>query len=70
MKVAIIAIIYKPMQQIKRTDAELIFIALITSIAQHMHIGKTLAIVAAVAIGLAAVVPALTETVYAAMSRN
>jgi hypothetical protein len=30
-----------------------------------MNIGKTLAIVAAVAIGLAAVVPSLTETVYA-----
>jgi hypothetical protein len=35
-----------------------------------MSIGKTLAIVAAVAIGLAAVVPSLTEVAYARIAAN
>jgi hypothetical protein len=35
-----------------------------------MNIGKTLAIVAAVAIGLAAVVPSLTETAHAGLTMN
>jgi hypothetical protein len=35
-----------------------------------MKIGKTIAIVAAVALGLAAVVPSLTETVHAALTQN
>jgi hypothetical protein len=35
-----------------------------------MNIGKTLAIVAAVALGLAAVVPSVTQTVHAGITMN
>jgi hypothetical protein len=43
---------------------------IISSVVKHMNIGKTLAVIAAVAIGLVAVVPSLTGTVHAALASN